>query len=187
MNGTGFPLTALFTWQGSSMEKKTHTKNNQLTRSHSSFKSALLQSYRMHFKSGLIQLISKSSACTRHRPSYHNKHTGQLLFDYKPLVFFSFLILRWQVSSIQHKPEIFIYNSASQKKHTMLSLKKARGSTHRLRTPASFTYSILALLMMLSPHRFQKCWKKKHSFNIYRKQVIDRGKTFLECLLMCTE
>lgn len=157
-------LLQLFLHGKSPLWKKKTTKNNELTHSHSSLKSALLQSYRMDFKSGPLQLISKSSACTRHRPSYHNKHTGQLLFDYKPLVFFSFLISRWQVSSIQYKPEIFIYNSASQKKYTMLSLKKARGSTHRLRTPASFTYSILALLMMLSPHCFQKCWKKKAFF-----------------------
>lgn len=54
-------------------------KTNQLTHSHSNFKPALLQSYRMDFKSGPLQLTSVFSVCTRHHPSYHNKHTDQLL------------------------------------------------------------------------------------------------------------
>lgn len=108
MNGTGFPLTALFTWHGSFIKKTTapkHKKPHQPCSlpSQPVFQTALQRSYSKDFKSEPLHHTSKSSACIRHHPSCHEKCSQQLLTFQTPMNHrFPSLALNWHISSIQH-------------------------------------------------------------------------------------
>lgn len=107
MNGTGFPLTAFYTWQGSFIKKNTtskYIKPHQTCSilSYSVFKPALQRSYSGDFKSEPLHHTSKSSAGRRHHPSWHKKCSQQFLTFQTPINHrIPSLALNLHISSIQ--------------------------------------------------------------------------------------
>lgn len=126
-------------------KKKKKGKNSQCLHSQSGFKPALQKSSSMDCKSEPLHQASKPSICTRHCPSYHNKHTEQLL------------TFQWEATGFRFFFKfyngIFLASSTSQKSLFQLWLPKARHNAvieKGQRKHTSFIYSSIIHLLNFS-------------------------------------